>query len=264
MKQTVVIAAGLLLLAFFSQPACSKNHATEAVVITRPDTTTNPVDTTSTPKDTTQTKDSTVTNTYVQRRYLALGDSYTIGESVLINERYAKQLADSMYKYKIAVYDLNIIARTGWTTYNLLNALQSTPPTGTYDLVTLLIGVNNQYQGLSLSQYSTEFKSLIEKCKQYAGFDASKIIVISIPDYSVVPFAYYSDTAKIRRELQEFNKVNKDITTQQGIKYVDVFALSQEARYNKTLVARDSLHFSGKEYTKWTNLLIPLAKEILK
>lgn len=235
--------------------ACTKSHHS------MPSTTGN--DTASQVKDTSGAKDSS--NTSAKNfRYLALGDSYTIGQSVAETERYPNQLQAVLLKDSIRITDLSIIAQTGWTTYNLLNGLQSTPPTGTYDLVTLLIGVNNQYQGLSLSQYSTEFTSLIEKCKQYAGFDITKIVVISIPDYSVVPFAYYSDTAKIRRELQDFNKVNKDITTQQGIKYVDVFALSQEARYNKTLVARDSLHFSGLEYAKWTNLLLPIAKTILK
>ncbi|MBI2729311.1 MAG: SGNH/GDSL hydrolase family protein [Sphingobacteriales bacterium] len=208
-------------------------------------------------------KDSNVV-TPSNKRYLALGDSYTIGESVLENERYPRQLQDSLFLSNIRITDLNIIARTGWTTANLLDALQSTPPTGTYDMVTLLIGVNNQYQGLSLSQYSIEFTNLLEKSKQYAGNDKNKVVVISIPDYSVVPFAKYSDTVRIRTQLEAFNKLNKDITTQYGIKYVDIFALSQEARYNKTLVARDSLHFSGLEYAKWTRLLLPLAKEILK
>lgn len=251
MKQTVVIGLGLLVMALWSQVACSKsNRAGEQPVI-------NPADT-SKPKDTVTIKPP------VGKRYLALGDSYTIGQSVLENEKYPRQLQDSLNKYGITINDLNIIARTGWTTADLLNAVQSNPPTGNYDLVTLLIGVNNQYQGLSISQYSTEFTNLIDKCKQYAGNDKNKVVVISIPDYSVVPFAKYSDTVKIRTELEAFNKVNKDITTQNGIKYTDVFALSQEARFNKTLVASDSLHFSGLEYGKWTNLLVPVAKEILK
>lgn len=236
--------------------ACKKNNIMVNGDTNRQDTVMNPADTTK--------KDTTVFNPPANRRYLALGDSYTIGEAVGENERYPAQLKDSLAKYNFNISDLNIIARTGWTTANLLNALQSTPPVGNYDLVTLLIGVNNQYQGLSLQQYSVEFTALLDKCKQYAGYDNKRIVVISIPDYSVVPFAKYSDTVKIRTQLEQFNSTNKNITQYNGIKYIDVFGLSQEARIDKSLVAKDSLHFSGKEYAKWTNLLLPLAKEILK
>jgi lysophospholipase L1-like esterase len=254
MKQTIVIGMSLLTALCGSGWACSKKSNNMPA--------SNGNDTSSHIKDSSVVKDSSNT-TVATYRYLALGDSYTIGESVAEADRYPVQLQTALLKDNIKITDLNIIARTGWTTYNLLNALQSTPPAGTYNLVTLLIGVNNQYQGLSISQYSTEFTTLLQKSIEYAG-NKNRVVVISIPDYSVVPFAYYSDTVKIRKELQDFNKVNKDITTAQGIKYVDVFALSQEARYNKSLVARDSLHFSGLEYAKWTNLLLLTAKEILK
>ena len=250
MRQTGSYIGCLIFILLSVSSACSKGKAgTEAVI---------------SPVDTSKTKDTVIIKPPVNRRYLALGDSYTIGQSVAESERYPRQLQDSLYKYGIAITDLTIIARTGWTTYDLLNAIQAAPPAGTYDLVTLLIGVNNQYQGLSLSKYSNEFTSLLEKSMQNAGNDKNKVVVISIPDYSVVPFANYYDTAQIRTQLEAFNKVNKDITAQYGIKYVDVFALSQEAKYNKSLVANDSLHFSGKEYAKWTHLLVQEAKEILK
>lgn len=252
----VVISMSLLLLAFFGQSACSKREANLSPVMVS--------DTATTPKDTSSPSGGGSAVTGSSKRYLALGDSYTIGESVSENARYPKQLQDSLAKYGIKLSAVDIIARTGWTTGDLLYQLQATPPVGTYDLVTLLIGVNNQYQGLSLSQYNTEFNALLEKSKQYAGGNCNKVIVISIPDYSVVPFSYYLDTTKIRTQLQQFNTTNKNITLNNGIKYVDVFALSQEAKYNKALVASDSLHFSGLEYAKWTSLLVPLAKEILK
>lgn len=236
--------------------ACKKNNTVVTGDANNKDTVIKTVDTTQ--------KDTTVVNQPLKRRYLALGDSYTIGEAVGEHERYPVQLKDSLAKFNFNIYDLNIIARTGWTTANLLTALQATPPTGTYDLVTLLIGVNNQYQGLSLQQYSTEFSTLLEKSIQYAGNNKNNVVVISIPDYSVVPFAKYSDTVKIRTQLEQFNLTNKNIAGYYGVKYTDVFSLSQEARFNKSLVAKDSLHFSGLEYAKWTNLLLPLAKTILK
>lgn len=256
MKQTVVISMSLLLVGFFSYTACSKKAGNFSPLMVS--------DTTTIPKDTIGQSNGGGVISNASRRYLALGDSYTIGESVMENARYPKQLQDSLAKYGVNITELNIIARTGWTTGDLLYQLQATPPIGTYDLVTLLIGVNNQYQGLSLSQYNTEFNALLEKCKQYAGGDKSKVTVISIPDYSVVPFSNYLDTTKIRTQLQQFNTTNKNITLNNGIKYVDVFTLSQEAKYNKALVASDSLHFSGLEYAKWAHLLVPLAKEILK
>ena len=249
---SVIIA----LLVFISM-ACSKNKGiNENDGVNRVDTTINPVDTTK--KDTVNPKHP------VNRRYLALGDSYTIGEAVAESERYPVQLKDSLAKYGINIYDLRVTARTGWTTGELLNALDVNSPVGNYDLVTLLIGVNNQYRGLSMQQYSNEFTTLLNRSVQYAGFNKSRVIVISIPDYSVAPFSYSSDTVRIRTQLQAFNKVNKDITTANGIKYIDVFPSSQEARYNKALVARDSLHFSGVEYARWTKMLVPAAREVLK
>lgn len=247
----------IISLLLFVSMACSKNKGiNENDGINRVDTIINPADTTK--------KDTGIITPPVNRRYLALGDSYTIGEAVGENERYPVQLKDSLAKYNINVYDLRVTARTGWTTGELLSALDANPPSGNYDLVTLLIGVNNQYRELSVQQYSNEFTSLLNRSVQYAGADKNRVIVISIPDYSVVPFAYGRDTLKIRTQLQAFNKVNKDITTAAGIKYVDVFPSSQEARFNKTLVAKDSLHFSGVEYARWTKMLVPAAKEILK
>lgn len=258
MRQIESYMISLFTILLFVSSACSKSRGEEMSSNPIVKDTAIVVDTSKTNKDTVKVTEPAT------KRYLALGDSYTIGESVLENERYPKQLQESLIKNGISITDLNIIAQTGWTTGDLLNALAAAAPNGNYDLVTLLIGVNNQYRGLSLTDYSAEFINLLDKCKEYAGNDKNKVVVISIPDYSVVPFAQYSDTVKIRTQLEAFNKVNRDITAQYGIKYVDVFTLSQEARYDKTLVAKDDLHFSGIEYAKWANLLVPVAKEILK
>jgi acyl-CoA thioesterase I len=168
MGQTGVYIGCLIFILLLCGSACSKSRGAAEPV------TTNNRDSIIIVTDTTKN------NLPVSRRYLALGDSYTIGESVAENERYPRQLQDSLVKYNISIIDLKIIARTGWTTSELLNALAASPPNNNYDMVTLLIGVNNQYRGESLAAYSNEFTNLLGKCKQYAGNDKNKVVVISI------------------------------------------------------------------------------------
>lgn len=195
------------------------------------------------------------------KTYLALGDSYTIGESVLMAERFPNQTASLLRSGGIKINDPVIIAKTGWTTRNLIDAINSTTLQNNYDIVTLLIGVNNQYQGKSIEEYKTEFTLLLNRAIQYAGNKPSHVFVLSIPDYSVTPFANGSDKIKIAAEIDQFNFENKKISLQLGVTYIDITPISREP--DLALIANDGLHPSGKQYTRWTGLLVPLIKNVL-
>ena len=143
-------------------------------------------------------------------KYLALGDSYTIGESVDEDQRFPIQLSARLRKDNIDISDPLIIAKTGWTTDELMAAIEEKNIKDTYDLVTLLIGVNNQYRGTSRDNYRTEFKTLLRKAISFAGGDANKVLVVSIPDWGVTPFAKDRDADKIAKEIDEFNSINKE------------------------------------------------------
>lgn len=197
--------------------------------------------------------------------YLALGDSYTIGQSVAINERYPVQTKELLLNDSIQFYLPEIIAQTGWTTANLLNRINTSPPLkNRYDVVTLLIGVNNQYQGKSQEQYRKEFTMLLNKSIQFAGNKINRVFVLSIPDYSVTPFANGSDKVKIAAQIDSFNLINKEISLAAGVGYLDITPSTRMAATDIDLVAYDGLHPSGKEYAKWALLLAPLIKEALK
>jgi len=181
-------------------------------------------------------------------RYLALGDSYTIGESVDASERFPVQLARTL-----KLGEPRIIAKTGWTTDELNAAIDAANVTETYDLVTLLIGVNNQYRGRDAEQYRGEFAALLRRAIGFAGGDAQKVIVVSIPDWGVTPFAEGRDRAKIASEIDRYNAINREETQRAGARYVDITPIS---RGNDTaLVAADGLHPSGKQYGQWVKLI---------
>ena len=197
------------------------------------------------------------------KTYLALGDSYTIGQSVATNQRFPVQTVELLSILGIKMKQPDIIATTGWTTANLNSTLINNSPANTYDFVTLLIGVNNQYQGRSQEEYRVQFTELLSKAVFYAGNKKRRVFVLSIPDYSVTPFAQNSDTAKIAREINEFNAINKQITDSAGISYLDITPISREARNNPSLIATDGLHPSGLQYQRWAALLAPLMKAAL-
>ncbi len=211
----------------------------------------------------TKKNDNTIVNPVtpvdtIHKSYLALGDSYTIGESVAVSERFPVQTARLLKDNNIDIADPDIIAVTGWTTGNLLNALNNNPPKNNYSIVTLLIGVNNQYQGRSLNEYKIEFSELLRRAFVYAGNNKAHVFVISIPDYSVAPFAQGSDTARIAKEIDAFNAANKAITLNEGVPYIDITPISREAKNDPSLVAFDGLHPSGIQYKKWSGLLAPM------
>jgi lysophospholipase L1-like esterase len=200
-----------------------------------------------------------------EKKYLALGDSYTIGESVKESERYPIQLKDKLKEVGINLNEVNIIAKTGWTTDELNAAIDMQNPNSDYDLVTLLIGVNNQYRGRDTANYRDEFAALLERA---IGFTSSKenVIVISIPDWGVTPFA--KEKGKVQQqvttEIDIFNKINLEETLKRNIEYLDVTDISREALNDLSLLAEDGLHPSGKMYSLWVNRIYPIAKSILE
>jgi lysophospholipase L1-like esterase len=195
-------------------------------------------------------------------KYLALGDSYTIGESVREDERYPMQLAAAL-KEKNIMLDVQIIARTGWTVKELRDAIQKTELHPTYDMVSLLIGVNDQYRGYNIEQYRLEFKRLLSEAISYAGDDPAKVIVISIPDWGVTPFAAGRNQAQIAAETDTFNAVNHEEADKLGVAYIDITPYSRSAASHPDLIAPDGLHPSGKMYAGWVEVILPAALKAL-
>ncbi len=199
-------------------------------------------------------------------RYLALGDSYTIGESVPEGERWPNQLTAMLLAEKNIKTEVEIIARTGWTTSELWEGIQADPPQGTYDLVSLLIGVNNQYRGYSMDEYREEFRFLLNKSIEYADGDANRVIVLSIPDWGVTPFAEGAQTGRdsmqIAKDIDMFNTVNREESKSAGAHYVDITPISRQALDDLSLIAGDGLHPSGKMYKMWAKEALPIAVEI--
>lgn len=196
-------------------------------------------------------------------QYLALGDSYTIGESVAIDQRWPVQLVDSLQNKGIKINEPLIIAKTGWTTDELQNGIKQVNPKDPFDLVSLLIGVNNQYRGRDAEEYRTQFTELLEQAIVFAGGKEKRVVVLSIPDWGVTPFAAGRDRDQIASEIDQFNTINKNESEQLGVCYVDITPYSREASSDPTLVAGDGLHPSGKMYAGWVRLTLPKVLEIL-
>ena len=197
------------------------------------------------------------------KKWLALGDSYTIGQGVTAAERFPAQTANILQQSGINMATPTYIATTGWTTTDLSNAIQTQNP-GTYDVVSLLIGVNDQYQTHDTTGYRQRFTNLLEKAIQLANGKRNHVFVLSIPDYSVTPFAGGSDTARIRKELDWFNAINKSVTDAYNCPYLDITTLTREALTDRSLLAADGLHPSGKEYKLWADRLAPMMMPVLK
>jgi lysophospholipase L1-like esterase len=196
-------------------------------------------------------------------RYLALGDSYTIGESVPESDRWPDQLASRLQAQGVQT-EITTIARTGWTVNELWQAIQVKPPEGTYDLVTLLIGVNDQYRGHPAVGYRDDFRFILNIAIEYAGGDPNRVIVLSIPDWGMTPFAAGRDTQAIAREIDEFNSINREEAESAGVHYVNITPISRMVTADSDLVASDGLHPSGGMYSQWVDQILPIAQEILK
>ncbi|MEK9137534.1 MAG: SGNH/GDSL hydrolase family protein [Bacteroidota bacterium] len=196
-------------------------------------------------------------------RFLALGDSYTIGESVDERERWPVQLAGMLREQKIDIADPVIIACTGWTTDELDAAIDRENLQEPFDLVSLLVGVNNQYRERDREEYREQFKRLLQRAIGFAGGDSSHVIVLSIPDWGVMPFAEGRDRKKIAQEIDDFNAINREETERSGAHYVDVTPLSRDAASDMSFIASDGLHPSGKMYEEWARLVLPKAIKML-
>jgi lysophospholipase L1-like esterase len=202
-------------------------------------------------------------------RYLALGDSYTIGESVAASERWPVQLTARLRARGLSIDDPLLIATTGWTTGELSRAIEQANPIGPFDLVTLLIGVNNQYRGRSEDEYRLQFHALLQRAIAYAGNDPARVIVLSIPDWSVTPFATgmgaeKSSVARIAGQIDQFNAINRAETGRSGAHYIDITPISRQAAQDRSLLATDGLHPSSKMYAQWVKLIEPIACDVLK
>ncbi|GAO45322.1 SGNH/GDSL hydrolase family protein [Flavihumibacter petaseus] len=187
--------------------------------------------------------------------YLALGDSYTIGEQVSLEETYAYQLVQLLRKKGVSMAAPEIIARTGWTTGELKTAMDGYTLLPRYDRVSLLIGVNNQYRGYPVDLYAEGFEELLTRAIVLAGENAAAVMVLSVPDWGVTPFAEGRDRRKIAAEIDTFNAINRGITETMGCGYTDITPLTREAARDASLLAGDGLHPSAKDYRRWSGLL---------
>jgi lysophospholipase L1-like esterase len=193
--------------------------------------------------------------------FLALGDSYTIGEAVAENERWPMQFVELM---KAAGKDFEtpeIVAKTGWTTDELSRAIADANPQGPYDMVSLLIGVNNQYRNYSPQLYKKEFIQLLEQAIDFAGKNASHVVVISIPDWGVTPFAEGRDREKIALEIDHFNSINREVAGAYGVTYVDITPHSRITETQESMVADDKLHPSVNMYRFWAKRVFDEMKD---
>ena len=197
-------------------------------------------------------------------RYLALGDSYTIGESVEEHERFPEQTVALLRAKGLDVQDPLIIAKTGWTTGELADAIRKRDPNGPFDLVSLLIGVNDQYRGMPVEGYVNSFQERLEAAITFAGGRAERVFVLSIPDWGVTPFAEGRDRYRIAKDIDAFNAVNRSASMNSGAHYLDITPLTRNANTDRTLVANDGLHPSGKAYGQWAALLAEMMTRELR
>jgi lysophospholipase L1-like esterase len=194
-------------------------------------------------------------------RYLALGDSYTVGEGVDGEETWPSQLVTQLRARGVAIGDPEVVARTGWTTEELAAELDRAAPVGRYALVTLLVGVNDQYRGRDTSAYRAAFAPLVSRAIGWAGGEPKRVIVVSIPDWGVTPHAADRDRAAISRAIDAFNGINRDEARRAGVRYVDVTESSRRAATYVRLLAADGLHPSGAMYADWVGLALGDALE---
>jgi len=197
--------------------------------------------------------------------YLALGDSYTIGESVAIGDRWPVQLVNALNQNGHVTANPTIVATTGWTTDELSSTMDRVRLAGPFDLVSLLIGVNNQYRGRDVENFKKEYTRLLERAIALAGGDQNRVFVVSIPDWGVMPFAEDRDQGQIAQEIDAYNAAKKKITQKMGVVFIDITPISREASTDLDLVASDGLHPSGKMYSRWVQEeILQVVGELIK
>ena len=188
-------------------------------------------------------------------RLLALGDSYTIGESVAEVQRWPEQLVAALKLRGYTCHNAEIVAVTGWRTDQLKLGLRARKLPKNYNLVTLLIGVNNQYQGKSVEEYKIQFEELLNMAIEYAGGNNSRVFALSIPDYGFTPFGKEKQR-QISEEIDAFNKTSKAIAEEKGVVYVNITDISRKGLTDPGLIATDGLHPSGKMYALWVERIL--------
>jgi len=187
--------------------------------------------------------------------YLALGDSYTIGEGVPLHHCFPYQAVQLLRAHGQYFNAPEIVAKTGWTTAELAEHILHTKLNEQYDFVSLLVGVNNQYRGLNTIDYKNDFEFLLRKALHFAADKPQHVIVLSIPDWSVTPFAKDRKQKKIADEIDAFNVINQNIAAQYKVQYVNITESTRDAADDESLIAFDKLHYSSKEYAKWARLV---------
>ena len=195
-------------------------------------------------------------------KFLALGDSYTIGQSVEVNQRWPVQFLKELKSSVNAIDTLQIIARTGWRVDQLKEAMNSSNLEPPYGLVSLLIGVNNQYQGQNANDFRPEFIEILEKSIKLVNDRKERLFVVSIPDWGASPYGFGFDRAKVSKEINDFNSVVKEESEKRGLRYFDITAISRRALLDRTLIASDGLHPSGKMYKLWVDKMIPVISKV--
>lgn len=196
--------------------------------------------------------------------YLALGDSYTIGEQVALHENFPYQTVALLREKNIEAADPVIVAKTGWTTDELAMAIREEGIREQFSFVTLLIGVNNQYRGRAVENYREEFTSLLQQAITFANGDSQKVFVLSIPDWGVTPFAQDRDRKQVAVEIDAYNQTNKEISVAHQCRYLDITDSTRKNGNNPTFLAEDGLHPSKEEYSIWAKRLAPMIETVLK
>ncbi len=229
---------------------------------TTPVTTPNPNANPNTNPIPTQTSPPTIINKY---NYLALGDSYTIGQSVAASENFPNQTVSLLKAQTLDFGPARIVATTGWTTDELARGITEANNSGillsSYNFVSLLIGVNDQYRGRTVDSYKPAFEDLLKKAIHFAGDSAGHVVVISIPDWGVTPFANGRDRDKIAKEIDAYNSASKQIAQRYNVEYIDITPWTREAASDLSLIATDGLHPSGKEYKRWAERIAAFFKK---
>lgn len=187
--------------------------------------------------------------------YLALGDSYTIGESVPLHEGFPYQTVQLLRKKGLHFHAPEVVAKTGWTSFELADHILHTQLNEHYDFVSLLIGVNNQYRGLPVEEFTTDFEYLLKKAIHFAGNKPDRVIVLSIPDWGVTPFAAERDTAAISKAIDSFNQACEEAVKKIGGHYIDITTQTRLAKKDESLLASDKLHYSAKSHAVWAEKL---------
>lgn len=195
--------------------------------------------------------------------YLALGDSYTIGEAVPLHDSFPYQTVQLLRKKGLALYAPEIVAKTGWTTDELAAHVDTTTFNAPYDFVSLLIGVNNQYRGRDIENFQEEFTALLYKAISFAGGKKEHVFVLSIPDWGVTPFAKERDASLIALQIDQYNAMCEKVAAENGCHYIDITAEQRATGNLEAFLATDGLHPNGAEYAKWANKLADAIASII-